>query len=313
MRQTPSLVRAPYFPVTAGVGLLAVVTTVLWMFDYDIALFTLNMNAFGSEPWRLLTSILPHVDVFHLLFNLYWLWVFGTRIESEWGHAATFGLFAVLAAGSGAAEYIFFSGGVGLSGVGYGLFGLLWVAGRRGGRFADAVDSNTAMLFVGWFFFCIVTTATDLMPVANVAHGVGALLGGLIGLAVSTRGARRTVFGLVAAASVLLMLAAGAFFRPTLNISGGGTDLAVAAGEAFDSGDHQRALELYEQAIDDYGENARRRYNVGVSLSRLGRHREALESYEKAHELAPKKTLYRETLEEMRGFLEQTQMPPNGE
>jgi membrane associated rhomboid family serine protease len=286
------------------VGLLAVVTTLLWMADYNIDIFTLNMSAFGSEPWRLLTSALPHLGVFHLLFNLYWLWTFGTRIEQEWGHARTFGLFAALAIGSGAAEYALFSGGVGLSGVGYGLFGLLWVAGRRDPRFADAVDSNTAMLFGGWFFLCIAATAADIMPVANVAHGAGALLGGLIGFAVSSRKAQRYAFGILAAASLALMVASGALFRPTLNISGGSAATEIAAGDAFDRGEYRRALKLYQEAVADYGESARLRYNVGVSFSRLGQHREAAEAYEKAHQLAPKNSRYRKAAKEVREHLE---------
>jgi GlpG protein len=282
------------------------------MADYEIGAFTLNHTAFGAEPWRLLTSALPHVGILHLVFNLYWLWVFGSRIEEEWGHARTFGLFAALAIGSGAAEYALFSGGVGLSGVGYGLFGMLWVAGQRDSRFADAVDQNTAMLFVGWFFLCIAATAADIMPVANVAHGAGAVLGGLIGLAVSSQGTRRTIFGLVTAASLVLMVLAGGVFRPALNISGGGVDLDIAAGEAFKRGDHERALELYQQTIEDYGEDARLRYNEGVSLSRLGRYREALEAYERAHELAPKDTQYRKAAEQMRRNVELMRSPSSG-
>jgi len=49
------------------------------------------------------------------------------------------GTFAV---GSSAAEFALFQGGIGLSGVGYGLFGLLWVLSWHASDFAGGVDSQ---------------------------------------------------------------------------------------------------------------------------------------------------------------------------
>src|SRR5436309_2497422 len=82
---------------------------------------------------------------------------------------------------SGALEFGFSDGGVGLSGVGYGLFGLLWILSKRDHRFADAVDARTIQTFIIWFFVCIATTIMHVMQVANIAHGGGAALGILTG------------------------------------------------------------------------------------------------------------------------------------
>ena len=38
---------------------------------------------------RLLTSALPHGGIVHLLFNVIWLWIFGTAIEAVWGPVRT--------------------------------------------------------------------------------------------------------------------------------------------------------------------------------------------------------------------------------
>lgn len=296
MRRASSLAKAPYYPVTAGVGLLALGTTLLWFAAYDIAALTLSYQAFGSEPWRLVTSALPHVDIFHILFNLYWLWVFGTYVEEKWGHPFTFFLFVVLAAGSGAAEYALFSGGVGLSGVGYGLFGMLWIAGRRDDEHAEVVDDQTAMVFIGWFFLCIAATAVDAMNVANVAHGAGAVLGAIIGFAVSSRGARRVAGAVATVTALAAMIAAGGIFRPALNISGGGVDLAIAAEDALDDHDYERALAFYDTALADYGDEPRWHFNRAVTLERLERYEDAHQAYQKAHELEPKSSRYRDAV-----------------
>ena len=120
----------------------------------------------------------PHGDPLHLIFNLMWLWLFGTLVEEVYGHLRTLAILALLEAGDDRAEYAFFRGGIGLSGITYGLFGLLFVLSRKDRRFINAVDARTTQFAVGWFFLCIATTVAGVWRVANVAHGVGALIGG---------------------------------------------------------------------------------------------------------------------------------------
>jgi hypothetical protein len=60
---------------------------------------------------------------------------------------------ALFALGSSSFEFAFSLGGVGLSGVGCGLFGLLWVLSRYHDRFRNGVHRKTVQLFVVWFFF----------------------------------------------------------------------------------------------------------------------------------------------------------------
>lgn len=73
-----------------------------------------------GQLWRLFTGIFPHLDIIHLAFNLYWLWVFGTVIEKIYGHSQTAVLIAFFAIGSSSLDFALDRGGVGLSGVGYG-------------------------------------------------------------------------------------------------------------------------------------------------------------------------------------------------
>src|SRR4029453_5340230 len=148
MRPPPPPADFLRYPITVGVGVLAVAATVAWHSGRDVSPLFMNFRAWHGEYWRLLTSALPHVDVFHLLFNLYWLWVFGSAVEGTFGQLRTAAIFLFFAGGSAAAEYAVFEGGVGLSGIGYGLFGLLWVLSRRDERFRGAVDAQTVGLFV---------------------------------------------------------------------------------------------------------------------------------------------------------------------
>ena len=143
-----------------------------------------------GQLWRLFTSIFLHVDILHLLFNLYWFWMFGTLLERTFGHARTAFIVILLAIGSSAFAFAFDRGGVGLSGVGYGLFGMLWVLSRYDHRFRATIGPNITTLFVAWFFLCILATAAKIYAVANVAHLAGALLGALLGYAIAVPGWR---------------------------------------------------------------------------------------------------------------------------
>ena len=174
-------------PVIIATCLSAVIVTVWWHTGGNVDKLTIEYAAFHSQPWRLVTWVLPHVNFFHLIFNLYWTMVFGVKIESVFGSAHTFAILLFLAAGSGVAEYALAIGGVGLSGVVYGLFGLLWVLSRHDSRFRGAVDQQTVVLLVGWFFLCIVLTYTGAMAVANVTHGAGAGLGMLLGWTIAEK------------------------------------------------------------------------------------------------------------------------------
>ncbi len=251
-----------------------------------------NAEDWWREPWRLVTPALFHGDIIHLLFNLCWLWVFGTLVEAEFGHAPTLGIFLLLAAGSEAAEYAVFGEGIGLSGVNYGLFGLLWVLSRRDRRFRDAVDRQTVQLMVGWFFLCIVLTMANVWSIANVAHGAGFILGALLGWTIAARGLVRRLRGAAIVAAVfLLFLAGGTVARPYVNLTRDvGHDFAYLGYKALDNGHNQRAVTLYEKAVaidpNQYGWW----YNLGIAYQRVGRAAEARDAYNRAAALKPEGT-----------------------
>src|SRR5262249_49771910 len=129
MPNVPTWKEFPRYPVVSGVAQLAVGVTIAWWSGINISPLFENAEIRRGQIWRFVTSILPHLGILHLAFNLYWLWVLGTTVERVYGHFRTALLILLLALGSGSFDFAFSQGGVGLSGVGYGLFGLLYVVG----------------------------------------------------------------------------------------------------------------------------------------------------------------------------------------
>jgi membrane associated rhomboid family serine protease len=251
MRRPPPISSCLAYPITTSLAALAIAATLRYWSGANIDRFVIGLDDWWREPWRFCTPVLFHVNVIHLAFNLYWLWVFGPQIESTFGQGKTLGIYALLAAGPIAAEVAVFHGGIGLSGIGYGLFGLIWVLSHTDRRFSDSIDHPTVILFVVWFFFCILATMTDVMPVANVAHGVGCLLGALLGWTIAARNQLLRIRNAAVLAVVfLLCIAGGTVARPYVNLSKRyGQDLAYWGYVALENKNPQRAVELYEKAV----------------------------------------------------------------
>jgi membrane associated rhomboid family serine protease len=249
MRPPPPVAEVRRYPVVAGVAVLAIAVTLASWAKVDISpLYETGMIRRG-ELWRLVTSIFPHANALHLIFNVYWLWVFGTLVEQVYGHLKTAALILLFAFGSGALEFAFAGGGIGLSGVGYGLFGLLWILALNDPRFQDAMDRRTVELFVFWFALCIVTTVTKIMPVGNIAHGGGAILGTLTGFAI-TKPNRR----ILASSGVVAILAFGLWAstlgRPRVNLSANeGYEEWRWGYDALKKKDYQNAVRWLREAV----------------------------------------------------------------
>lgn len=166
----------------------------------------------AGQLWRPFSSTLMHGDLLHAGFNVYWLLIFGSALENCLGSHRTLGLIVLLGYVSMMPEYVIGSFNreeplmiVGLSGVVYGMFGLVWI-GRRWRPELNAVCSTqTAQILIGWFFFCILLTYTGHMMVANIAHGAGFIFGVLYGQAVFSRHRRRQWIILAVVVSLLVL------------------------------------------------------------------------------------------------------------
>lgn len=149
--------------------------------------------------YGLLTDAFVHYEILHILFNLYWLWIFGKAFERNIGSFALLVFIVVTAFVSSGVQLLTAGMGIGLSGVGYALFGFCWMTRSRYPEFARIVDQRTIGLFLIWFVVCVVTTYTGIMRIANVAHLSGLAMGAAIGGMV-TRPKLRVPLGLAVVA-----------------------------------------------------------------------------------------------------------------
>jgi membrane associated rhomboid family serine protease/Tfp pilus assembly protein PilF len=279
--QLPPLSSFHRFPIVSAVGAAAIAVVVAGWAGWNCDLLLMDSRAWDGQIWRLPGSALPHIGFLHIAFNLYWLWVLGTPVESALGHRATAGILLLLAVGSAAAEYAISEPGVGLSGIVYGLFGLLVVLGRVDLRLRGVVDARTLQLFAGWFVVCWVMTEMGGWRIANIAHAAGAIIGFLLGFALIVHGRWR-----VAIASLLVGLTAlalvGAVVRTPTS-----TELAYLGYQDLENDRDQRAADRFAQALEKEPGKAEWRLALGYARDRLGQNQDAIAEYRRALELRP--------------------------
>jgi GlpG protein len=136
----------------------------------------------AGEVWRLITPMLIHFGVIHLVFNALWTWQIGRQIEREHGSLVMLGLVVIGQIPGGLGQYLATGPTFGgLSGVVYALFGFAWMHARYDRRHQYRIEDSWAVIMMVWFVAC----ATGVLgPVANVGHAGGLLAGLLAGMPV---------------------------------------------------------------------------------------------------------------------------------
>lgn len=87
----------------------------------EIALFPYQTEYF--KPYQLVTHMFAHGGFFHLLFNMFVLWMFGTMLERVWGPKRFFIFYFACGLAAAAAHLLLeFAPAVGASGAIMGLF-----------------------------------------------------------------------------------------------------------------------------------------------------------------------------------------------
>ena len=152
-------------------------------FWYRLGQFGLA-NKSGTAPWGLITTIFIHGSALHLIFNMLWLLQLGRMLETSL-HPLTYLAFIVGAAavGSGCEVLISGSPGIGMSGVVYAMFALMWAGRGMYPAWAAIATRENLRFLVGWAILCIVATYIPIfhIGVANGAHVGGFLFGLCIG------------------------------------------------------------------------------------------------------------------------------------
>lgn len=128
-----------------------------------------------GEVWRLLTPMLIHFGIGHIVFNMLWLFQLGSMIESMQGTGRFILLVLAFALASNLAQYAL-SGPLfgGMSGVNYGLIGYVWIRGKCDRASGLFLDRESVIMAIVWFFLCFTGWVG---PIANYAHAAGLLAG----------------------------------------------------------------------------------------------------------------------------------------
>ncbi|MFD4421956.1 rhomboid family intramembrane serine protease [Agromyces sp. NPDC058484] len=167
----------------ALIGINAFVYLLQWIPGLGVtnALFfsPLFMTELAFEPWRALTSVFLHSTslVFHILLNMYTLWIFGRLLEPMLGRIRFLALYLIsgLAGSVGVVAFAAPNSQVlGASGAIFGLMGAFVVIQRR-------LGGNMTQLYI----LLAINLGIGFIPGANIswqAHLGGLIGGALVGL-----------------------------------------------------------------------------------------------------------------------------------
>jgi membrane associated rhomboid family serine protease len=180
----------------SNVGIWLTVDVILSVFSFDgvsvggergflTRYFALWPMGTGFWPWQLLTYMFMHGGLWHLLFNMLALWMFGLELEHTWGSKRFFTYYMVCGVGAGIANLLVTpllgqaAPTVGASGAVFGVliaFGMLFPDRPIYVYFLLPVRAKYFIaVYIGMELFYGVTGTTD--GVAHFAHLGGAAVG----------------------------------------------------------------------------------------------------------------------------------------
>jgi len=135
-----------------------------------------SIDIFNGSYWGLISSNFLHTEIWHIGFNLYWIWFLGKKIEFESTKGFYFLLILSSALVSSTAQLSFSDNtGIGLSGIIYSFFGFIFIKSKTTEIYKNYLDKKTINLLMLWIVLCIVLTQTKVWTIGNAAH-IGRLL-----------------------------------------------------------------------------------------------------------------------------------------
>lgn len=145
-----------------------------------------------GEYWRIITPMLLHGSVLHLLFNMMWLYSLGKQMEQKLG-LWRYVLFIVLTSAIPNTLQYLMSGYqfVGISGVICGMLGYVWtrqqIAAWEGYNLPNSTAAFLAIFVLGVaalqtvsYFYTLSGGASFALGIANTAHIAGGVVGAII-------------------------------------------------------------------------------------------------------------------------------------
>jgi GlpG protein len=197
----------PFFmrvPVTALLIGVSVLVAILSDFGGSIRLGSIPASLFiawpnrippslieirSGELWRLVTPIFLHFGMLHLFFDMYILLMLGGSVEAAKGPWKLLGIVLFTAITSNFAQYLMSGPNFGgMSGVGFGLFGYLWMKSRYAPEEGFYLPPYVVAQFLFWMMLCLFGV---IGQIANTAHVVGMLAGMAVAIIPLLLGLRR--------------------------------------------------------------------------------------------------------------------------
>jgi len=143
----------------------------------------------AGQWWRLFSSQFVHLDILHLLFNGYGLYVVGPILERFYGRKRFAVLYLAAGTVGATASYWFTdmaSGGA--SGALYGLIGALVVFGLEyRSSLPDRLSRAFTVGLVPWVVLSLAVGFLEAIPMDNAAHLGGLACGVILGLSMQSK------------------------------------------------------------------------------------------------------------------------------
>ncbi len=133
-----------------------------------------------GQIWRLITPILIHLSILHIVFNMLWFKDLGYLIEHKFGR--NYLLSFILASGAVSNLFQYCVSGPqfgGMSGVLYAMLGFVWVYKKIHQDMEYFLPGRDIAIMIGWLLLCL---TGFLGPIANTAHAGGLFIGMLFAL-----------------------------------------------------------------------------------------------------------------------------------
>ena len=193
--------------------------------------------------WALLSSVFVHIALWHVAFNLYWLYKLGAPLERAIGSIRWLVFFILAAVVSSGWEFgLTDTTGIGASGVVYAIFGFMWMARKRFQGFNESLDQRTIFWFVVWLLGCVALTLSHVWAVGNAAH-ISGLAFGLVAGAYVVCERRRRLF--LSGLAVLVVCAVLPLFWAPWS-----ADWTSYEGvRAHERGDYRSAVKWYQRSL----------------------------------------------------------------
>ncbi|GAB4185781.1 MAG: hypothetical protein Tsb0015_03000 [Simkaniaceae bacterium] len=142
-----------------------------------------------GEIWRVISPVLLHGNLLHILFNMLWLWLLGKQVEERIGFWRYLCISLIIGIISNVSQYLmsgpFF---LGYSGIIAGLAGFIWMRQKIAPWEGYPLQKNTILFLVFFimamlglqlisFFLYSFNILNIPLNIANTAHIVGAVTG----------------------------------------------------------------------------------------------------------------------------------------